>query len=216
MESEIAAQVTQPEVRSAWNRVTPLSKYLAMVLFVVLPFLGGFVGYKFALKEAVSVTPVSQLSEVPSENEPIPTPPAEVLATYRNEGFDFEFRYPEDLSLEETPLSSGEGVSTVVDLEGRDGLKVKFYAGPTLSKGPGPGTNADRWEPISVKIQGQDAEAIMYYYEKNNTAGETEHIEVHIPGLAAGNYFLAFIPTSRRDELLPVVIEIVESLKYLP
>lgn len=35
--------------------VTPLSKYLAMVLFVTLPFLGGWVGYIYAPKEIVEI-----------------------------------------------------------------------------------------------------------------------------------------------------------------
>ena len=39
----------EPEVKAdrfaSLKTVTPLSKYLAMVLFIVLPFVGGYVGY---------------------------------------------------------------------------------------------------------------------------------------------------------------------------
>lgn len=37
-------------------RVTPLSKYLAMVLFIILPFLGGWIGYSLAPERVVEVT----------------------------------------------------------------------------------------------------------------------------------------------------------------
>lgn len=37
------------------HQVTPLSKYLALALFVILPFLGGYVGYTFAPEKVVEV-----------------------------------------------------------------------------------------------------------------------------------------------------------------
>ena len=37
------------------HRVTPLSKYLAMSLFVALPFLGGWIGYTYAPEKVVEV-----------------------------------------------------------------------------------------------------------------------------------------------------------------
>ncbi len=36
------------EQRSSLNKVTPLSKYLAMILFIVMPFIGGWIGYMYA------------------------------------------------------------------------------------------------------------------------------------------------------------------------
>jgi hypothetical protein len=35
------------------KKVTPLSKYLAMVLFIILPFLGGYVGYTLAPEQVI-------------------------------------------------------------------------------------------------------------------------------------------------------------------
>lgn len=37
------------------KQITPLSKYLAMVLFIILPFLGGWVGYTYAPEKVVEV-----------------------------------------------------------------------------------------------------------------------------------------------------------------
>lgn len=40
------------------NKVTPLSKYFAMALFIALPFIGGFVGYTYAPEKVVEVEKV--------------------------------------------------------------------------------------------------------------------------------------------------------------
>lgn len=42
--------IEEPEVvkTSKLNTVTPLSKYLAMALFIILPFVGGWIGYTYA------------------------------------------------------------------------------------------------------------------------------------------------------------------------
>ena len=49
----------QPEINEAdghlapLKKVTPLSKYLAMALFIILPFLGGWIGYMYAPEKVV-------------------------------------------------------------------------------------------------------------------------------------------------------------------
>lgn len=45
-------QVEQP---SYLHQVTPLSKYLAMALFIILPFIGGYIGYMYAPEKVVEV-----------------------------------------------------------------------------------------------------------------------------------------------------------------
>jgi len=37
------------------KKVTPLSKYLAMILFIITPFLGGWIGYQYAPEKVVEV-----------------------------------------------------------------------------------------------------------------------------------------------------------------
>lgn len=37
------------------SRVTPLSKYLAMVLFILMPFFGGWIGYTYAPEKVIEV-----------------------------------------------------------------------------------------------------------------------------------------------------------------
>ena len=58
MNSENDIQVNQEKdsiEENFLNKVTPLSKYLAMTLFIVLPFIGGWVGYRYAPDKVVEV-----------------------------------------------------------------------------------------------------------------------------------------------------------------
>lgn len=54
--------------QTAWNTVTPLSKYLALALFIILPFVGGYIGYTFAPEKIVEVEKVVE-REVVVEKE---------------------------------------------------------------------------------------------------------------------------------------------------
>ncbi len=49
------SETTEVVTKSRLHEVTPVSKYLALALFVALPFLGGYVGYQFAPTEFVEV-----------------------------------------------------------------------------------------------------------------------------------------------------------------
>lgn len=51
-QEEVAVQVEQ---KSSLHQMTPLSKYLAMALFIILPFVGGYVGYTFAPEKTVEI-----------------------------------------------------------------------------------------------------------------------------------------------------------------
>jgi hypothetical protein len=49
-------EINQIESRLApLQKVTPLSKYLAMVLFIIMPFFGGWIGYRYAPEKIVEV-----------------------------------------------------------------------------------------------------------------------------------------------------------------
>jgi hypothetical protein len=48
-------EVVEVEQVSRLHTVTPLSKYLALVLFVILPFLGGWIGYNYAPEKVVEI-----------------------------------------------------------------------------------------------------------------------------------------------------------------
>lgn len=68
MEPEQTPEVVLSEKEaSTWNTVTPFSKYLAMVLFVALPFIGGWVGYTLASEKVVEV---NKFVEVENQDTP--------------------------------------------------------------------------------------------------------------------------------------------------
>lgn len=46
------------------HKVTPVSKYLAMTLFIILPFLGGWIGYSFAPEKVLEVEKVVEVERV--------------------------------------------------------------------------------------------------------------------------------------------------------
>lgn len=65
-------QINEPQsVIAPLKKVTRVSKYLAMALFIILPFLGGYIGYTLAPEKVVeverAVTSVDQGSEVVSD-----------------------------------------------------------------------------------------------------------------------------------------------------
>lgn len=60
-EGEEVVQQTQ----SRLHTVTPLSKYLAMALFIILPFLGGWVGYTYSPEKVVGVEKIVEVETKP-------------------------------------------------------------------------------------------------------------------------------------------------------
>lgn len=67
MDNEISKELT---VKKAFFTVTPFSKYLAMILFVVSPFLGGLVAYTMIPPQVVTV-----LSAAPPQKQTITQQP---------------------------------------------------------------------------------------------------------------------------------------------
>lgn len=53
--SQVDEQTSEVHEASRLHQVTPLSKYLAMTLFIILPFVGGWIGYMYAPEKVVEV-----------------------------------------------------------------------------------------------------------------------------------------------------------------
>lgn len=70
MEPEQTEEAFVVDKSNVWNTVTPLSKYLALALFVALPFIGGWVGYTFAPKKVVEVEKIVEVQKSPNAPEP--------------------------------------------------------------------------------------------------------------------------------------------------
>jgi hypothetical protein len=96
-------EIVKPQL-TAWNQVTPLSKYLAMTLFVAMPFIGGWIGYTFAPEKIVEVekviikeAPVYQINGYSEEKSNATS----TWNIYRNDEFGFEISYPSNWRMDE-------------------------------------------------------------------------------------------------------------------
>jgi len=82
---------------SSLNRVTPLSKYLALVLFVAMPFIGGWVGYHYAPEKVVEVEKVITKEVVIGVTSKEDKNFSSVnIKTFRDETLGLTFDYPSD------------------------------------------------------------------------------------------------------------------------
>ncbi len=99
-------QTNEPEsVIEPLKKVTPLSKYLAMALFIALPFLGGLVGYRLAPERMVEV-PVSsnKVAEVESM--------VNTFVLYQNPDLGVSFEYPSQWMMRVNESSSSSASYT--------------------------------------------------------------------------------------------------------
>jgi hypothetical protein len=87
-------EIGQVQQKSQLNQVTPLSKYLAMVLFILLPFVGGWVGYTYAPEKVIEVEKVLPATSTDNINK-LPST-ADLQKKYlegRSEGYEIEAMY---------------------------------------------------------------------------------------------------------------------------
>ena len=52
------------------KKVTPLSKYLAMIIFIAMPFIGGYLGYKYAPEKVMHIEAGNGGTTLKAENTP--------------------------------------------------------------------------------------------------------------------------------------------------
>ncbi len=105
---EVEQLVQKP---SALNSVTPLSKYLAMILFIILPFVGGWIGYSFSPTKLIEVekvvySDIKTLESVVNTEIPLNVVntetetceeiiPQKASIVYKNTEYGFELNLPE-------------------------------------------------------------------------------------------------------------------------
>ena len=79
--------------------VTPVSKYLAMLVFLILPFIGFSFGMRY--QEMVDLANKQQSEMLIATPKRVPTPTPDITAnwkTYTNKALGFSFSYPQELS----------------------------------------------------------------------------------------------------------------------
>jgi hypothetical protein len=122
MESDnLPTEETETEVKSGGqksnlHKVTPISKYLAMALFILLPFIGGWIGYSYAPEKVVEVERVVEVEKVLRVNHMRTIPSTVVKLT----------------SIEDVSANKRSGPSVTLDI---DEDKKVFLPNPMSSCG---------------------------------------------------------------------------------
>jgi hypothetical protein len=94
-------QIHQPEVdKHPVNKITPLSKYLAMALFVLMPFIGGYIGYTLSSETVVET---ERIIEVEKTSPQLESSTAENLAPPLSVNEEIATR----VIIDTLPLNSG-------------------------------------------------------------------------------------------------------------
>lgn len=106
MEIENNTQIEQPKRFDQLYKVTPLSKYLAMVLFIIMPFIGGWIGYRYMPEKVVEIeklivepAPVNLTAEVSTD--------AKYKKTFLGGEIPYEWN---ELSVFERIVSKGDSI----------------------------------------------------------------------------------------------------------
>jgi hypothetical protein len=61
---EVASENKKPTASENLHTVTPVSKYLAMLLFVLLPFIGGWIGYNYTPVKVIEVEKIVEIEKL--------------------------------------------------------------------------------------------------------------------------------------------------------
>lgn len=158
---------------SLWNTVTPFSKYLAMTLFVILPFIGGWIGYTFVPEKIVEIETPVQVTDIQDDNSEVDTPLSQFdlrdrsryiniekydlysIVAYQDE-VSGEFvlkstvlgKHPENAEIvfrSTAPLLVGHFVKTDSYLIFSVGIESVLYSGPESTVANSSFANVPRW-----------------------------------------------------------------------
>ncbi len=124
-EENINLETAEPEQGNQSNRVTTLSKYLAMTLFILMPFIGGWIGYVYAPEKVVEIEKVREdaVNNTTKSNSEYST---DVMLDSISDGYIY-FRNSDEVTYDENdvPHSFGEMFFRVSDT-GELGLLKEF------------------------------------------------------------------------------------------
>lgn len=178
MHMEEEQMTPETEVKeSKWTHVTPLSKYLAMILFILMPFVGGWIGYHYAPTKVVEVEKIiieekePEQSTVHINNDSIiPLDQdsfSKISKTYVNKKFGYEFKYPSDWHV------------IYVDSSCKSGTCNSEFSEYTEWS-----SSSDVWRVIVTDTELEQ----NTYYNYENISGNEISIEVSTPETVGSHY----------------------------
>ncbi len=115
MESNIPQEI--PIKENPFTRVTPVSKYLVLTLFVLLPFIGGWIGYTYAPEKIVEVEKiVTVVKEIEPVREIVNEQKFDIALTrYEDKELGIAFSYPQEWGEVIVKDESGECPKEYID-----------------------------------------------------------------------------------------------------
>lgn len=139
MESEQTNTTPEPN-QNIWTKVTPFSKYLAMILFILLPFVGGYVGYRYAPDKVVEMD-VIEVSSTTNEPEDMhvktQSTTLDDMISYTSPVFGITFMFPEKIDSFRSDFKGGKYYgpeaqvteAKAIEILGKSGSSAGWNAG---------------------------------------------------------------------------------------
>jgi hypothetical protein len=129
MEPNQETQPTPQKRLPSWlTTVTPFSKYLAMALFILLPFTGFYLGIKYQEKVTVIPPVVSEIQKTTIQTPTHVSTAGWKTFTDKFVGFGFAIKYPSDYYQAN---SGGTGAVTYI-ADSANTVNNTYFAGKTL------------------------------------------------------------------------------------
>ena len=211
-------------VTAPLRKVTPLSKYLAMVLFILLPFIGGYVGYVYAPEKVVERVIISDSQK----NEVDVNALSAQYKTYRNDLLGVSFEYPDTWIISESlsgstsptyignvitvtspdyqPESSGSQIVLSIMEISVLGDAHNSVSDILLGKTSGKGGIAD---PVAIEVSG--IEAVSYTTSHESSSWKMTAFDNNSQRYSIGMSFQG----GQSQDYLEVYNNLVETIKVL-
>jgi len=122
----ISEETSESPLKTQFTTVTTLSKYLALLLFIALPFIGGWVGYKYSPEKIVEVEKIviQEIQKVEENydsksiseaNLPSHNLDTSDWVTYMSDDYGVSFKHNPSWKINVAPGSVADSIMIVVD-----------------------------------------------------------------------------------------------------
>ncbi|HUD09865.1 MAG TPA: hypothetical protein VMR77_03650 [Patescibacteria group bacterium] len=185
MEEKI--KIANPTLHRYLFTVTAFSKLLALSLFIILPFLGFYLGMQYQQKVTVATPVVSEVQKPPT---PTPTPSSTIGSTtnwktYTNTTPVFSFTYPSNYAVDNRSKQFPPSTLFVEDMSKQVGYEGGGNINPYFTISINPST-------VSITDYVNNKNNNLTYLSTQSVSANTFIVttETHGAGCGSGNQYL--------------------------
>ncbi len=192
------------------KKVTPVSKYLAMALFIILPFLGAWVGYSLAPEKVVEIERVIEKEVVVDYDDAVNEPTiatTEVSQEIYNSPNGFSIAIPIGVEVVEEPAQLS--YSAVTNFTGDFG---SMCISPSYGCG---GKGAEGAKVDTAILTSQEGVEMNVTLLRGDGSDSVAMIVQSLKPLPSGFTDSAQIQVFTTEEKLPLAESILTSIKFL-